>query len=100
MRYSVQLIYRIITKSYGCSPFAKNMDQNIPKTLSKKFSTDALKTISKRVTQKIAEATGDLSRNKIPHEIPKVLKYSQQNNSKTVTNEYKKEMPTERYISG
>ena len=51
------------------------------------------------MTQKIAEATGDLSRNKIPHEIPKVLKYSQQNNSKTVTNEYKKEMPTERYIS-
>ena len=51
------------------------------------------------MTQRIAEATGDLSRNKNPHKIPKVLKYSQQNNSKTVTNEHKKEMPTERYIS-
>ena len=51
------------------------------------------------MTQKIAEATGDLNRNKIPHKIPKVLKYSQQHNSKTVTNEHKKEMPTERYIS-
>ena len=38
MRYSVQLIYRIFVKSYGCSPFAKNMDQNIPKTLSKNLS--------------------------------------------------------------
>ena len=39
---------------------------------AKKFATDALKTSSKRVIQKTAEATGDLIGNKIPNKITKV----------------------------
>ena len=38
--------------------------------------------------------------NKIANRITKVSKNSQQNNSKTVTNEHDKEIPKERYISG
>ena len=37
--------------------------------------------------------------NEIVDRITKVSKNSQQNNSKTVTNEHKKEIPKERYIS-
>ena len=37
--------------------------------------------------------------NKIVDKITKVEKNSQQNNSETVTDEYDKEIPTERYIS-
>ena len=54
----------------------KNIDKNISKGLSGKYSqklldhakqsaTDALKTSSKRFIQKTAEATGDLIANKI-----------------------------------
>ena len=49
--------------------------------------------------QKAAEATGDLTGNKIADKITKVLKNSQQNNSETVINENDKEIPKERYIS-
>ena len=54
----------------------KNIGRNINKNLNgkyiqklpdhvKKFATDALKTISKRVIQKAAEGTGDLIGNKL-----------------------------------
>ena len=49
--------------------------------------------------QKAAEATGDLTGNKIADKITKVSKNSQQNNSETVINENDKEIPKERYIS-
>ena len=65
----------------------------------KQSATDAFKTASKRAIHKIAEAAGDLIRNKIANKINKVSKNSHQNNSETVTNENDKEIPKERYIS-
>ena len=70
----------------------KNIDKNISKSLSGKYSpgklamrqtlldqaeksaTDALKTSSKRVIQKAAEATGDLIGKKIANRITKSFK--------------------------
>ena len=84
--------------------------ENISKNLSdkysqklldhlKQFATDAFKTTSKRVIQKTAEATGDLICNKMLIKLWWSQKTSQQNNSKTVTNEHGKCIPKERYIS-
>ena len=81
----------------------KNIGKNISKNLSAKYTqklldyakqstTDALKTTSKKVVQKTAEATGDLTGNNIATEIIKVSKTSEQNNSKTMTNEHEKEI--------
>ena len=66
---------------------------------AKKSATDALKTTSKGVIQKTAEATGDLIGSKVANKIARVLRNSQQNNSETVSNEHDKEIPKERYIS-
>ena len=44
---------------------------------AKKSATDAFKTASKRVIQKIAEATGDFVCNKIANKITKISKNSQ-----------------------
>ena len=115
--YSVQPRDRIFVKGYGFLSFAKNMGKhigkNISKNLSSKYSpgmlaarqkivdptkqstTDALKTDSKRVIQKTAEATGDLTGNKIADKITRVSKTSPKNNSET--NE--EEILRERYIS-
>ena len=65
--------------------FAKKIGKNISKNLSSKYSqklldhakqsvTDALKTSSKRVVQKRAEATGDLIGNEIADKITRVSK--------------------------
>ena len=114
MRYSVQPgDWRFIK---GCEflLFAKRMGKNIGKNINKNLSgkynkkpldhtkksaTDAVKTSSKRVIQKIAEATSYLIGNKITEQIPKVSKISRQNNSEIVTNEDDKEIPKEQYIS-
>ena len=75
----------------------KNVGKNISKNLSGKYSQnlldhakksaiDALKTSSKRVIHKTAEATGDLIGNKIVDRITKVSKILPQNNSETITN--------------
>ena len=53
----------------------------------------------KRVIRKAAQATGDLISNKIANKITKLSKNSQQNDSKTVTNEHDNEIPKERYVS-
>ena len=61
--------------------------------------TDGRKTTFKRVIQKIAKATDDLTRNlKIADKIIKVSRNSQQNNSETVQNGHDKEISKERYI--
>ena len=82
MHYSVQPRDRIFLKGYGFLPFGKNMGKHICKNISKNLSgkyspgmltkrqkflghakkseADALKTSSKTVIQKIAEAPGDL----------------------------------------
>ena len=86
------------------------MDKNMSKNLSGKYSqtlldrlkqsaTDAFKTSSKRVFQKTAEATGDLTGIKIANKIMEVSKNSQQNNSETVTNEHDKEIPKDKCVS-
>ena len=83
-RCSVQLIF---VKGYGFLSFAKNMFKNIGKNINKSLShkhgqklldhakqyeTDAIKTSSKRVIQKTAEATGDLIANEVANGITKV----------------------------
>ena len=60
---------------------------------AKTSATDALKTSSKRVIQKTKRVI-----NKIANKSTKLSKDSQQNNSKTVTNEYDKEIPKEKYV--
>ena len=59
---------------------------------AKQSAADALKTSSKRVIQKTAEATGDLIGNKSVDRIIEVSKNAQQNNPETVTNEHDKEI--------
>ena len=61
---------------------------------AKQSATDAIKYSSKKkkVIQETAEATGDLIGNKIANKITKLSKNSQQNNSKTDTNEHDKEI--------
>ena len=98
-RYSVQPRNRVFVKGYGFLPFAKNTGKNIGKNVTKSLSgkyspgmldmrkklldhakksaTDALKTSSKRVIQKIAEGTGDLIGNNIANKITRVSKISQ-----------------------
>ena len=113
MHYSVQTRDQIFVRDYEFLSFAKNMDKNIGKNISKRLSgkysqklfdhakqsaTDALKTTS-RVIQKAAETTGDMIGNKIATRTTKVSRSSPQNNSETITNEYDKEIPKERYIS-
>ena len=82
MRYSIEPTDRIYVKGYGFLSFAKNM---MGKNLSNKYgqklldrakksTTDAIKTISKRAIQKTAEATGDLTGNKIADKITSVSK--------------------------
>ena len=92
-------------KGYGFLSFAKNIGKNIGKNISKNLSdkygpamldmrqklldqarksaTDAFKTSSKGVIQKISEATGDLIGNKIANKIT------------GVSNEHDKEIPNE-----
>ena len=68
MRDSIETRDRIYVKRYGFLSFAKNMSNTyIQKLLNsaKKSTTDAIKTVSKRAIQKIAEVTGDLIGNKI-----------------------------------
>ena len=88
----------------------KNVDKNISINLNGKYSqklldhaktsaTDSLKTFSKRVIKKVAEATSDLIGNKIAYKITKVSSNSQQNNLGTVTNDNDKDMSKEIYIS-
>ena len=107
MRYSVQPRARVFVNGYRFLSFAKDMCKNIGKKISKNLSgiysqklfgyakqsaTYALKTISKRVIQKTAEATGDLIGNKIANKVTVVSKNSQQNNSE-------KKIPKKRYTS-
>ena len=107
-RYSVHS--KVFVKRYGFLSFAKNMCKNIDKNISKNLSskygqkllghskksaTDALKTFSKRVIQNTEVTIG----NKIANRPTKVSKNYQQNISETVTNEYDKEIPKERYVS-
>ena len=62
-------------KGYGFLSFAKNMSNKYSQALldsSKKSTADTIKTASKRVIQKTAEATSDLIGNKIADKITSV----------------------------
>ena len=55
--------------------------------------------LRQKCNSKIAEATGDLIGNKTADKITKVWRILPQNNSETITNEFDKERPKERYMS-
>ena len=107
MRYSIEPRERIYVKGYGFLSFAKNMGKNLSNKDSKKLldsakksTTDAIKTASKRVIQKTADATGDLIRNKIADKITSVSKKS----TKELPNDesevdVERAAPKKRYIS-
>ena len=70
--------------------FGKNRSKNVSNKYSQKgldqtkqSATDALKTISKRAIQDTAEATCDLTGNKIADKIIRVSKTSPKNNLRT-----------------
>ena len=85
MRYSVEPRDRIYVKGYGFLSFAKNIGTHatkVAKNMSNKYSqklldsakkstTDAIKTVLERASQKTTEATGDLIGNKIADKITK-----------------------------
>ena len=91
--YLVQQRDQIFLKDYEFLSFTKNMGRNIGKNKSKylrsKYShklldhvkqsaTDAFKTTSKRVIQKIAEATVDLILNKIANQITSLKNFTKE----------------------
>ena len=87
MRHSIEPRYRVYVKGYGFLSFAKNMDKSLSSKYgqklldsSKKGTTDAIKTASKRTIKKTAEATGDLIGNKIADKITSISKKSSNNN--------------------
>ena len=72
MRYSTEPRFRKYVKGYGFLSFARKCGDKYGKKLmdtATKTGIDAVKTASKRVVQKIAEATGDLIGNKIADKI-------------------------------
>ena len=79
MRYLIEPRDRVYVKGYGFVSFARSMSNKYGKKLvdtAKKSATDAIKTSSKRVIPKNAEATGDLVDNKIADKITSVSKKS------------------------
>ena len=83
MRYTIEPRDRIYVKGYGFLSFAKNMGKRLSNKYgqkildsTKKSTTDAIKTASKRAIQKTAEATGVLTGNKIADKITIVSKKS------------------------
>ena len=115
MRYSIEPKERRYVKGYGFLSFARNIGTyaaKVAKNMSNKYSqklvdtakkspTDAIKTASKRVIQKTAEATGDLVGNEIADKITVASKKSLKNphDEESSTTEVNNEIPKERYIS-
>ena len=83
------LLLKIWSKAYD---HAKQLKYNF-----NLYHADTIKTFSKRVNEKTAEATGDLISNKIVNRITIVSKDSQENISEAVTNNHDKEIPKEKY---
>ena len=107
MRYSIEPRDRIYVKGYGFLSSAKNMGKNLSNKYwqkhldsAKKSTTDAIKTASKRVIQKTAEATSDLTGNKIADNITSV---SKKKRTKELTNNNDEDVEIDtskkRYIS-
>ena len=90
MRYLIEPGDRTYVKGYGFLSFAEDMSKSLSNKYGqklldspKKFTTDAIKTASKRAIQK-TEATEDLIGNKIADKITSVSKKSYNNNNKDV----------------
>ena len=80
MRHSIEPRDIIYVKGYGFLSFAKNMGKKLSNKYSekllnkaKKYTTDAIKTASKRAIQKTTEAADDLIGNKTADQITSVL---------------------------
>ena len=76
MSYLIEPRDRTYIKKYEFLYFAKIMGENLSYKYgqeildsAKKYTTDAIKTVSKRAIQKTAEATGDLTGNEIADKI-------------------------------
>ena len=78
MNWEINVIYEleIYVKGYGFLSFAKNIGESLSNKYgqkrldsTKKSTTDAIKTDSKRAIQITSEATGDLIGNKIADKI-------------------------------
>ena len=77
MRYSTEPTFRKYVRKYGFLSFARKHGDKYDKKLmdiATKTRIDAVKTISKWVVQKTAEATGDLIGNKIADKITSIDK--------------------------
>ena len=77
MRYSAEPRFRKYVKGYGFLSFAKNFGNKYGKKLmdtATKTGIDAAKTASKRIVQKTAEATRDITGNKIADKITSIGK--------------------------
>ena len=88
MRYSIEPRDRIYVIGYGFLPFAKYMGKSVSNKYgqklldsTKKSTTDTIKTASKIVIQKSAEATGELIGNKIADKTTSMSKKSSNNNN-------------------
>ena len=66
---------------------------------AKKSTTDAIKTVSKRAIQKIAEAIGDKLGNKIADKITRVSKKSSAKHSNKSHSEDELEVPKKKLVS-
>ena len=108
MCYSIEPREQIYVKGYEFSSFAKHMGKNVRKNYSqkllnsaKKSTADAIKTASKRATQKTAVATSDLIGNKIADKITstsKELHLEFSKNLHPLNNLDETDMPKERYV--
>ena len=81
----MQLVGQTMRNKYSQNPFDS----------ATKFGADSIKTVSKRAIQKVSEATGDLTGNRIADKITSVSK----NNLEEEEARNETEIPKERYIS-
>ena len=79
MKYSIEPRDRIYVKWYGFLSFSKNMGKRLSNKYGQKrldsakiYTTNSIKTASKRAIQKTAEATGDVISSKIADKITTV----------------------------
>ena len=108
MHYSIEPRERRYVKGFEFLSFDKNIGKNLSNKYgqklvdsAKKSETDALKTASKRVIQKIAETTGDLVGNKVADKITSISKKPAKKlqDGELQSNKANNEIPKERYIS-
>ena len=87
MRYSIEPKFRKYVKGYGILSFTKIFSNKYGKNETK-TGIDAVKTTSKRIVQKTAEATGDLIGNKIADKITSIGKPKEKEKTKEIEEIY------------